>query len=619
MQYPGTIDNWIDQSAITEQHTVDDPVRPIFLTACALPKGPEDIKMVYGDTFYKLYGTTIDSDKYGQIALQASAIINAGGKLLIKRVVSDDATLANAAVVATVKQSQVQKTNAKGEPLYIDKKTQTETTEATGEDTLANEKVMINVALIKYEIVTVTGKKNKDEIITEVLKTKDPETDVYPLFVIYDTGRGESTKRFSITPDYTVSKNLPFMMYSLNYLGAKNVDYEYTRFALKPATTYINNSMALSMTTASLLQARGTELDSSIEKFYEKVSTISGIDIDTIKSCDILFAKDTKGKAISGIAIDETSVDLSASIGFPLQSGSNGAFGDTPIEATESYEAALNAFYTGEFDDDIFNLDRYKPDVCVDGDYPESVKKNIVKLADFRKDFFFFGDLGLDVSTYDNALNKVQQMPKSKFAAWYGQTYDIIEPFNKKYKKVTIAHGISSLLVDHLRNRRNAPYCGILYNWIISDMIEGTLNYAPKITPEVNQKTEMDDNRLNYASILNNALTLETTYTSQEASTQLSFINNVISIQEVVKDVRDNCPAFRYSLATSNDLDKYKTNVENILKKYKDNFKTLNFVYAQDEVMAANKIFEADIEFTHKDFYQSEILNLYTLSSSTTE
>ena len=108
---------------------------------------------------------------------------------------------------------------------------------------------------------------------------------------------------------------------------------------------------------------------------------------------------------------------------------------------------------------------------------------------------------------------------------------------------------------------------------------------------------------------------METTYTSQEALSQLSFINNVIAIQKIVKDVRDNCPAFRYSFISTDDLSSYKNAVNQIISKYTKWFESLEFVYVQDDIMRANKIFEASLKVKHKDFVQAEILNIYTLGN----
>lgn len=617
MQYPGTVDNWIDQSGITAQQPQEVYPRPLLLTAAAFDRGPEKITRVYGQTFYKLFGYYIDFEKYGQAAIQAANIINNGGELMLKRVVAEDATLANIVVCARVSTDRVQKTDSNGNPLYIDPDTQKETIN-NGDGSF--EKAMINVAKIKYELVTVTGKKTKAEIVEEARRSfvQDEESQefVYPLFVIADNGRGESTKRFGVDPQYEIAKNQNFFIYRLKYLGSEDLDAEQIYFALTPGVIYLEKSMDIGMSSSEMLQADAESLEDCVDAFYAKVSEISGISIDELYSCDMLFCKNRKGQPIQGLSLDDSGQDLSISMGFALESGTNGAFGDKPIETPE-YEQALIDFYTGVYDSDIYNLDMYKPDACIDANYPYAVKKAIYDLAMYRKDLFFFGDMGLDVNTFTNAKEKMASMPRDKFTAWYAQSYQVINPFTRRRINVTITYSIARLVITHLNNNRNCPYCGILYGWTIPEAIEGTINFCPKITPAENQKTECDDLRINYASILNDTLTLETTYTSQENLTQLSFINNVIAIQKIVKDVRDNCPAFRYSFISTDDLSTYKSAVNNIISKYTKWFESLEFVYVQDDVMRANKIFEASLRVKHKDFVQAEILNIYTLGTDT--
>lgn len=614
MQYPGTIDNWIDQSGIQAQEAADITPRPLMLAAAAFDRGPEKFTRVYGADFYKLYGYYIDYEKYGQAAIQCANIINNGGELLLKRVVAEDATLANIVVVAKVTSSRVQKTDADGNPLYVDPVSGKETTSA-GDN---NEKVMINVASIKYELVTVTGKKRLDEVIEEATRSfvQDDETQTftYPIMVIVDNGRGESTKRFNIIPQYQISKTQNFMLYKFKYLGSEDLDAESVYFSVVPGVMYLNKSMAIEMACTEMLQCRAKSIEKSIDAFYNKVAEITGFDLDELHKYDLLFGKDNKGNAVQGISYDDNGIDLSAEIGFGLESGSNGAFGETPI-LTDEYEKALKDVFDGTFDEDIYNLDLYKIDACVDANYPYEVKKAIYELAKFRKDFFFFGDLGLEVETFSDAQNRMYEMPRDKFTGWYGQSYQILNPFTKRNIDVTITYSIARMVIPHLVNRTHTPYCGILFNWTIPEAIEGTINFTPKITPTVNQKTLADDLRLNYASVLNNVLTLETEFTSQEELTQLSFINNVAAIQKIVKTVRDRCPSFRYSFISTTDLQSYKKEVNRIIATFTGWFESLEFVYVQDDIMRANKIFEASLKVKHKDFVQSEILNIYTLGT----
>lgn len=609
MSYPATIDRWYDQSGI-QRIVSDDPRRPLIMTAFASSRGPEGFTRCYGTDFYKLFGYYMDYEKYGQAAIQAAYLIDNGAELLCKRIVASDATLGNITVAAEVTADQVQKTNAHGEPLYIDASSGQETIDPGADG--SNERVMVNVAKIKYNLLTVPGKKTIDEIKAEIAKNESDS--VFPLFTIVDNGRGLTSKRFRIEPSYNVSKSLSFMMYQLYYIGSKDLDSEYSRFSLVPEIIYANKSMDITMSSKTMVQCKAVSYTNTIKKFYAKLAEISGIDETELQKIDVISGKDNKGKDIIGVAVDPEGFDLTAEIGFALQSGTDGSFGDKPVES-DDYAKQLLEFFDGTFDDDIYNLDRFKPDVVLDANYPMEVKKAIIDLAEFRKDFYFFADLGTDITSYEGAVIKYEDVVKSKFCSWYGQWGLVEDPFSRRHVPVTITYGIARCIISHLNDRRNAPYCGIVYDWTFPEFIDGSINFTPKITPKVNQKEELADMRLNYASILNDVLTMETTHTSQQELTQLSFIENVISIQQVIKDVRDNCPKFRYSFSTTDDLEKYKKNVDEILTRYKDNFSSLEFVYVQDDVMRANKIFEADIKFTHKDFIQSELLNIYTLST----
>lgn len=116
-RYPGSTFRVIDNSntsAYVPIQTVN-PAAPIYLTAFRSVKGPEIIANdIYGQTFYDLYGSqdTISFKKYGQPLLQAAMNINGGARLIAKRVVLDDAHLANATVgIVLTKQPSVNVTS----------------------------------------------------------------------------------------------------------------------------------------------------------------------------------------------------------------------------------------------------------------------------------------------------------------------------------------------------------------------------------------------------------------------------------------------------------------------------------------------------------------------------
>jgi len=607
---PGTIINWHDQSGIQKVIT-DDPVKPLILAAFSSDKGPEDIRTISGEDWYKLYGYDVSFEKHGQPLLQAANAIDNGAQLLCKRVVASDATLANAAIVAKVKSVTKQKTNAEGEPLYTTS-TGEETTESAG-----NTPININVAEITYSCETVQNIKTLAEAVTAMESKIDTvgsdDTFTYPLFVVTDNGRGVSKKRFSITPDYSVSKNLKFMLYYLNAIGDYDKDSDSMRFCLDEDKIYNQESMSYTEKCKTLTQIKGASISGVLSQFLDKVASITGVAKDELNANDVLFGKDIKGNKIDYITVAEDSIVLNQESGFELKSGSNGKFKDQPF-GTQEYEDQLVAFFNGKFDDSIFDVDRYKPEVCLDANYPLAVKNAIVELANFREDFFFFRDLGLENDTYDTIIYAADQVTKTKFAADYIQTFEVIDPFTRKHVKVTMTYVLARTIVNHLKNNRNSPVCGIQFDMVFPEVIEGTLNFAPKLTPSEDQKEKLDDLKLNYASYLNGELTLETTYTSQEELTQLSFINNILSIQEVIRDIRNRCPRFRYQFITNDDLETYKNNVENVIKQHVNSFASLEFEYTQDDIMVQNKIFNASVKCTFKNFVQTEIFDIYALA-----
>lgn len=619
LNVPGTYDNWYDQSKVTTPEIKDSAVKPLFLTAFTSDRGPVGLRRVSGEDFYKLYGQYCDFTKHGQSLLQAARIINAGGELLCSRVVAPDATLANLIITATVTGKSTQKVNSSGELLYIDNITGQETTESTDSTSSANENAMVTTATIKYDAVTMNNVKSYNDIekqLAGLIKEDSSKMEyTYPLFAVVDNGVGVSTKRFRFDTNYSLSKSIGFAVHQFIYCGTQDFDYEYVNFSTTPGKIYNDQSMSLDMTSKSMYQIIGHDYVDGLTRLFNVLSDITGISLDEIQTYDILLAKDIKGKALPTISIDSEGYDLSAEIGFALSSGTNGSFGDAPINA-ESYATELIKVFDGTMTDDIYDLDRFQIDACVDANFPKEVKIKISELAKFRKDFYFFADLGIGADSIELVENALFGLVKDKFTSYYFQTGTVVDPFSKRYITVTINYALVDKLVDQFINRSSCPFCGIMYNFVFTEFIEGTLNWLPKVTPSVNQKQQLQEINVNYASVINGSLTMETEFTSQDVYSQLSFINNVTIIQKVVKDVRYNCPSYRYSFVTTDDVANYKENIDKILKRYKDKFNTLETVFVQDDLMKANKIFEVSLKITHKDFYQCEIFNIYVLSTS---
>lgn len=615
MREPSTNITWKDLSGTVATSSTDAVVRPLLLTAASFDKGPEEMVTVHGDQFYNLFGYDISYAKHGQPAIQAAASIDAGAELLIKRVVADDATLANLIIMAEVTNVQADKVNAStGAQIYVDKDTGLETESAQSAGGESNEKAKISTCNIKYDVVTVEGAKTLADVKAKVasLVTDDGSTYKYPIYVVTDNGRGISSKRVNISIDYSISKNAGFPIYSLTFLGTVGEDYEYVRFAGDPDTIYLNKSYSLTMVGKSLTQVKA-EVASSYGAFIAKVAEFTGITESALSSIDVLFGCDLKGNKVSQITIDSTGYDLAAEYGLALQSGTNGAFGDAPF-GTAAYTTQLEKFFGGEFDVNIWDVDRYKISAIVDANYPTTVKEKIAALVDWREDCVYLRDIGLDKNSYDAIILAAAGLTKSRFIATYIQSYDVVDKFTKHQIPVTIGYSLASLIVDHLNNNINSPFCGILNDIQISEAVEGTVNFIPVKCPNVNQKASLTEERLNYASYINGVLTVELQLTSQEKESQCSYINNILAIQDMMRDIRTSCPKSRYSFIDKADgLTKYANDVSSVIDRHSSKFSAVSFDWTSDDVQLANKIFNATVYVTCKDYVQAEDFTICTI------
>ncbi len=612
---PDTLFEYIDQSNI-EKTTETLVTAPYYLCCSSAERGPEDIREVVGTDFYNLYGNHISFVKHGQPLIQAAHIIDNGGRLIFKRLVAEDAALANLTVIATVTKKEVEKTNAAGKPLYIDPSTNQESETDGGGWAKATK----NVASIKYGVVTVPSMKTITDVVAHVQLQYKEEADVFPLFTVTDNGRGKSTKRFNIQPDYQLSKQNSFEFYTFNVIADAETNAEYTRFSIDPNIIYLKTSMSLTESSKDLTQLDAYQYEEGSNKFIKAVSEATGVDEDTLKSIDVLFGCDRAGKALDYISVDltksedeaENGYDLADATGMMIMSGDNGEFGDKPF-GTSAWNKQAVKFFSGESDDSVFNPNQVNIDAVFDANYPSEVKKAILDLAEFRQDFFYFRDFGLDKYTYDQFKMAAKEFDHSKFAASYITTYDVLDPYSRKQINVTLMYSLAVKMINHFNLRRNAPCAGIQYGFTFDEAIKGTVNFCPKYTPKIDQKTELMDLGLNYCGYINNQLVLETTNTSQDPYSQLSYINNILAVQQIIHKVREVCPINRYTFITSDDLETYKKAVNNAIMQYKENFDTLEFVYVADPIMKANKIFNASIKVSFKDFVQTEIFKIYAL------
>lgn len=603
--YPGTIFNWYDQSEFeqtTEPASLDN--KPLFMVVSSFDKGPETLMEVEGTDFVRLFGNMY-FEKHGQNAIQAQRIINAGARLLVKRVCAQDAALANLILVAKVTSTETQKVDEDGNALYLDANGE-ETTEVT--DTPVN----VSSTSIKWEASSVSGCKTFEEVKQQALLLHDKENGVFPLFVFTDNGRGVSNKAIRIIPDYNTSKGIGKMFYTIAvYEGTTSLENQPMTF--DPTVLYSNTAFGLDSNTC--VQVEGLTVEEVYDDFVQTIADKLESDVETVRNYDLIYGYTTKGIAVGGLTIDAESIDINANYGVELKEGSNGAFGDKPVN-TEAWTDAIRAVYAGEVTDEVWDVDQHKIAAICDANLPGIVKEAIAQFVTFRQDCMFFRDLGVGLKSYSEifAASKLLDT-KNKFITDFATSYQVKDPMTKKNIEVTCMYDLVECLVNHFDSGAYIPLAGVANGFVLKEAIKGTLNFTPIKTPSINQKQAMDDIRANYAIFEEDQCVVQTLYTSQEANTQLSFSNNVLAIQEVLRAVRTVCPKNRYTFTNSTDMSNYAKAVNNVLVNFASNFDTLTFEYTQDKLRSAQKIFYASIKFSFGAWAQTEIFDIFAINS----
>lgn len=604
--YPGTIVNWYDESEIQTSSGISvSDTKPLFMVVSSFDKGPEELMEVEGTDFNNLFGNMYFS-KHGQNAIQAQRIIDAGGKLLVKRVCAKDATLANLVLTANVSSTQTQKTDSEGNNIYLNEAGE-ETTEVT------ETPVMETAVNVKWTASSITGCESLADVREAALKLLDEENGVYPLMIASDNGRGTSSKAIRLVPDYNTSKGIGKMFYSLAvYEGTATIENEPITF--DPTVIYSNKAYGLNEET--MTQIKGEVVESAYEAYVNKLASLLGVAADDIRNNDLVYGYTYKGATLEGLTIDAESVDINSQYGVELKEGSNGEFGDTPA-GSSAWTEAMRSVWAGEVTDRIWDVDTYKICAVCDANLPLVVKEAIAEFVTFRKDCVFFRDLGIGNNTFisiKSAFN--QNRTFNNFISDYSTSYQIKDPITKRNIEVTMMYDFAACLVAHFDAGAYNPLAGTVNSFVLENAIKGTVNYTPIITPSVNQKQAMEDLRVNYAIFEDDNCVVQTCYTSQEEYTQLSYVNNVLGIQEVVRAVRTACPKNRYSLTSGSDLSDYAKAVNTVLTNFASNFNTLVFEYTQDSLKASQKIFYASIKFAFRNWAQTEMIDVYAINNN---
>ena len=663
--YPGVIIEYDDQSEYKSLPIVELENRPLMAAVFTSDKGPEGWTRVSGSKFFELYGENISFKRHGQPLLQAAMSINRGAELLCKRLVAGDATYANIGIFASVtdKAFSISTESVEGATKFTDllgKMKQKET--PTMKLLYVISDIGTGVSAKKIKITAdYKRSKNQDYVSYKLTVTggmTTPESfsfSVNPYLIVNSTNISLQNMVNNNSSQIRCEENIEGLEWLAKQLEGNNPKYISDILFCKDKTG-VTLAGFEDKSTADLKSDSGISLTNGSYGIF----TASPINVHTKSqkqddNNNLVFTDGVNEYAKRITTDDEqktttTTYSTSDGAGYKVVEGS-GAIKyytldsdvedltvATKIDALEPvmidedrliWEDAACAAFSG--DDDtyktIYNVDMHKIVTIVDANYPDSVKSTIQALADFREDFMYLRDMGLNITSIDSAKNLAEtNAANSKFSADYYQSYDIVDPYSERQVKVTIGYDLALLMIDHYNRGLLNPTAGIKNNMIIENAVYGTISHIPVVYQSyannnaiaINEKEELCDAKINYASYIDNRLVLETLYTTQEKNSQWSYISNVMGIQEVIRAIRTHCPAIRYSFITGDDLEKYKKDVNEIIEPYRSNYMSLELEYVADAQYTANKIFYAVLKVKYKEFEQTEWFKVTALATEST-
>ena len=485
---------------------------------------------------------------------------------------------------------------------------------------------------LKWDVKAVSNCKVVDEV-AEVAKGMYLENDVeitgeenatitastvFPVFYVVDNGRGDSQKRFRFVPDTATSKDLNNLYYNIfTYVGNNRIEQAYG--SLNPSVIFGDTRYGLNVDTSE--QMYYDTIPGVYDDMINMISELTGYSVAEVNKWDLVTGTNSRGSAISGFTLDDDSVDLSATTGIPLEGGSNGAFGDTPFGTKEWSDQAIRLL-DGSFDNIIYDVDVYRLTAAFDANYPDEVKDALADLVNFREDFFYFRDYGIDVDSYSSIVEKYNSFDPRRYTRYIGDyytTYQIYDPETRVRERVTMMYDFARVAASRFANAAHLPLAGYANNMILTSAINGTINFTPRVLPSVDQKQLLKDMRLNYAIFEDGNCIVQSLFTSQKDYTQLSYANNVIAIQETVRTVRITCPKNRFTFSSGSDFTSYANAVNSVLQQFKSNFNTLYFDYQKDPVKGSQKLFYASIIYSFNNWVEDEHFDLFAVNAEEEE
>ncbi len=552
---------------------IDEGVRGLFVFTS--PKGRDGVILPHRtqSELVKEYGKA-SFKVHGQPFLNAYAFLESNkSKAWCMRIMPEDATYSNTAIVAKVKVNPAVPAQATGGG-------------DSGTDPIPGVAASMSIYFEAMQHNNLLDKKDV-ESVTELLKSDTPDANGYltfPLFCMYSLGRGVygDSFRFRTSISTAADRDNDYRNYRFEILELENTLNRIEVFTGTVDPDSLDGSTSLFLEDIINDSDTGSDKinlyvsDSSFKEIFELYKKDVNPDTEyEFNTFNILTGVDKAGVTYPGFNIEFTKADgvaLDDPQGIPLSGGGDGSFTYDLTKLAER-EAAIDKVYikafNSEIDKSIRSKRRVPCEVILDACYSDEVKRALVSLITKRGDAYGYLDAGI-LNTVTDALawgESFSTLADRLFSKEF-QHYQIRDPFNSKKITVTTTHFLARKLPNHFKTNGNqTPFYGEEYA-LLTGAIKNTL--APIIDADDSEvKEKFYLLRLNYyEAIAENTFIRGTQSTSQTIWSDLSEENNMHVLLEMKRKLEDMVAKLLYNFAESEQRLKFTEDAKRLFAPY---------------------------------------------------
>ncbi len=517
---------------------------------------------------------------HGQAYYNAIAWLKSGGQVRGMRITAKDATYANTLIMAKVAVFDKQKTDAKGNPLYIDSVTGQETTTASGNVPIKEKK-----AEVKIFAETYTSLKEVNDDIEILIKEKYDDSNaadgiIFPLYLFVSKGRGDygNAYRFRLTPAPSRDKETVYRNYNFELLNNENglskveVPLNVSTFP-DARSEYSRSEYIEDVLKRNIYPIHTFAIEDSFYQIAEMLQPVvqqqhSDRQVAP-EEIDFLFFRDRDTTNYKHITVAKDSLNLSLYEGYPLLSGDDGAFKRSNRERQIAINERYIDAFDGKIDRSILDRKRNPAHCALDANFPLEVKQAMINWRFQRDDLPLYLDAGLAQTILDLKTWRQSELTVNSYGvSLLAQNFMTPDEYTGKDIPVTMTYLVANTLPAHFASYGNhMPLAGDnvkLNQYIIPNSIRPTV-------VEDTDKSDLYEMRLNYLEDEYGDITFGTQMSSQSKDSQLLDMNNVHVLYDIKRDVEMLSPKFRYKPnETEEDLKEFNRMLDMRISKYRD-------------------------------------------------